>query len=69
MITAVILHSCSLIESVLVVFGLFWVVLARFGGRYGSFWVALARFGSLWLVLGSYGSFWVVWIVLADSIV
>ena len=62
MITAVILHSCSLIESVLVVFGLFWVVLARFG-------VVMARFGSFWLVLGSYGSFWVVGIVLADSIV
>ena len=53
MITAVILHSCSLIESVLVVFGLFWVVLARFG-------VVMARFGSFWVVLGSYGSFWLI---------
>ena len=62
MITAVILHSCSLIESVLVVFGLFWVVLARFA-------VVMAHFGLLWVVLARYGSFWVVWIVLADSIV
>ena len=54
MITAVVpvaeihtdLHSSSLIESVWVVFGLFWVILARFA--------------SFWLFLGSYGSFWVV---------
>ena len=53
------LHSCSLIESVRVIFGLFRVILARF-------WVVMARSGSFWLVLRSYGSFW---IVLADSIV
>ena len=47
------LLSCSLIESVWVVFGFFWVVLTRF-------WVIMACSGSFWLVLGSYGSFWVV---------
>ena len=49
MITAVVpvaeihadIHSSSLIESVWVVFGLFWVILARFG----SLWLVLRRFG------------------------
>ena len=52
MITAVVpvaeihadLHSSSLIESVWVVFGLFWVIWLVLG-RYGSFCVVLARFG------------------------
>ena len=52
----------SLIESVWVVFGLFWVILARFG----SLWLVLRRFGSFWVVMARFGSFWVV---LADSIV